>query len=269
MAPIGLGYLVEGDYVGDIRTFFCPTALGMPSDYIRRWDDWGTTESACTVRDVQQCGGFDHQTVTHGDWTAQKTWDEGTGNYPFTGLAVQGQYAYRNVPAHIAYWGLGSDQGSYSQVYMRWTKPAVLAEAGSPPFKTQKMLGDRAIVSDTFANQQLDLRQFWFDPNTTEKPGWGQYAHVEGYNVLYGDGNARWFGDSGGRILWPTQTTFFPYNDWICFASRNNNYIWQWRSIHKVSEGGYEKEEPCSMVEWNLFDRASGIDDDDKWMEED
>jgi prepilin-type processing-associated H-X9-DG protein len=35
-------------------------------------------------------------------------------------------------------------------------------------------------------------------------PGDGIFAHRQGYNVLYGDGSARWQGDPQGTLIWMT-----------------------------------------------------------------
>jgi len=85
MAPNGIGYLLHGNYIGDARIFYCPTAgdsmpadqlLGNPADANRdrefRW-------CASKLNDLKRAGGFDAHTMSHGDWdgcgptTAQMT----------------------------------------------------------------------------------------------------------------------------------------------------------------------------------------------------
>jgi len=78
---------------------------------------------------------------------------------------------------------------------IKYTKPLVRFEDGKPPFKTQRLLGSRALVSDTYSK--------WRDTETYE-PGYGQYHHREGYNLLYGDWSAKWYGDPQQRFMfWP------------------------------------------------------------------
>ena len=58
-----------------------------------------------------------------------------------------------------------------------------------------RSLGDLSVASDRFGR-----------PNCMEvkpsMPGDGLLAHRDGYNVLYGDFSARWFGDPQQRIAW-------------------------------------------------------------------
>ena len=74
MAPVGLGYLVTGNYVGDVRAFFCPSASGMPILNLWNWQ-WGYTiwgyepHAADSPAAFQRAGGFDSHTLTHGEWT--------------------------------------------------------------------------------------------------------------------------------------------------------------------------------------------------------
>ena len=57
-------------------------------------------------------------------------------------------------------------------------------------------LGGRALIADSFSralNQKCELQ-----------PGNGHYGHREGYNVLYGDWHAKWYGDPNAQIMyWP------------------------------------------------------------------
>jgi len=90
--------------------------------------------------------------IAYGDWSWITAWGEDAGtNRQARGLAVQCDYHYRNTPCAIArgwYPGIPTDQ-PHTKVYLGYTKPGVVAEVGCPPFKTQKLLGMRALVSDT------------------------------------------------------------------------------------------------------------------------
>ena len=73
MAPVGLGYLVESGYVGDVRVFYCPSSGGnMIGPWA--WGAWGKTGTgmpvaAKSVSDIKTCaGGYDAKAVMYGDW---------------------------------------------------------------------------------------------------------------------------------------------------------------------------------------------------------
>ena len=75
---------------------------------------------------------------------------------------------------------------------------------GCPPFKTRKILGARAIVTDSFSNRVFkDASNYNRTAGDDDPvPGMGNHVHREGYNALYGDGSVRWLGDPQGEILW-------------------------------------------------------------------
>lgn len=256
MAPVGLGYLVEGGYVADARVFFCPSAREqMPPDYLRSAYDFRTAHAATKLSDLRRAGGFDHKALAYGDWQ----WLDFFGG-GFNGIAVQGTYHYRNTPlAIVRRGGSTTYQMPVGKCYMAYTKPAVRAEAGCPPFKTQKLLGGRALVSDTFTWHNLDRRATdgtWPDKPviSARRPGYAVYHHRDGYNVLYGDWSARWYADPAEEIMWPTWVK--DINDACNWRSRDNNYLFAWRSL----DGKHWKHDYCSHTTWNKFDMAVGID---------
>jgi len=281
MGPFGLGLLVEGNYLGDARTFYCPSAGGaMPVDQVR-WDDSGTPsrKAATGPQDLQRAGGFDHESIAHGDWTWLPQWDSGS----FPGLAVQCDYAYRNIPINVGGgWsdlvasgedlpttGIGSPPGAYAwmspnpvRFWIGYTKPLVKTAIGCPAFKTQKLLGGRSLVADTFSWHNPDQRYLrvedggndFYGTGYSMKPGYGIYAHRDGYNVLYGDWSAKWYGDPRKRILWPKYVAV--QNDEGAYRGRSNNYA---NIRYNLTRTG-NKHKSCSHVEWNVFDMANGID---------
>ena len=158
-------------------------------------------------------------------------------------------------------------------VIVGYTKPRVFAKPGTPPFKTQKILGSRAIVSDSFSLNFDDSDigyGGWRDPY----PGKGWYGHRDGYNVLYGDWSARWYGDPQQRLM------YWPY--WYTVANTASNTKWSrtsaqslavnclvdmfytdpvagWLEAPQVVGGG------CwagagSQSAWHMLDMAHGID---------
>jgi len=306
MGPVGLGFLIAEDYVPDARTFFCPTAAdSMPPDWfcnrlcydMARRDTWASwfgvlPGAATTLKQLQRAGGFDHAALAYGDWTKQETcWnanpDFGRANIGndgddcmYWGLMVQSNYNYRGTPCTIAWYGQCYSSNPYpwnpnvkrpydDTVYMLDTKPMNPAKAGTAAFRTQKFLGGRAIVSDSFS--WYNAPAYFIDPayggsgplpavegNKLEYPGYGQYAHREGYNVLYGDWSAKWYGESAGELTWPTWTPQgsvgrAAYNSW----SKNTIHR------HQTNDGLYGQNYPHGSQEpWHVLDVAKGIDVD-------
>jgi len=145
------------------------------------------------------------------------------------------------------------------------TKPATPISAGAPLFKSQKLLGDRAIISDSFSNglaskisdggTSLDVA------NWTQFPGMAAYAHRDGYNVLYGDWSAKWLGDPDQKIMWfnPKDSFYvygFGYRQWWLHLGFNNVYD------RTLPDGTGGTNFPCGPTVWHQFDVEHGIDVD-------
>jgi len=191
MAPNGLGYLVINGYMEDAKTLYCPTVGGtMPTQGVAGWylDEF---KRAGSIGELQRAGGTDGRTITHGDWSWLPLLGRAADNA--WGKGLQCDYNYRNTPNQLLNrWSQAVD---YDRI--PYTRPAVELIIG-PIFRTSKILGGRAIVSDTFSKGR---------GQKTTDPGYGIYAHREGYNVLYGDWHAQWYGDPQQRIIYWTQNT--------------------------------------------------------------
>ena len=270
MGPLGLGFLVEGKYVEDARIFFCPSAGGtMPPDF-SAGDYAGVSsfKAAVSLKDLQGAGGYDHKSIAYGDWATLPQWNSGATQWDisYPGLALQGNYHYRNVPMNAMYYaildyGLGYGTNDPVEFWLGYTKPKVKTAVGCPAFKTQKLLKGRAIVVDSFSWQNPDERYVRIEDGGTGanasnslKPGYGKYAHRDGYNVLYGDWSAKWYGDAQKDILWPlygggTSST-------AANRSRDNNFAGALFNLARTDSYHYLG----SMVEWNKFDMHKGID---------
>ena len=274
-APIGLGYLLASNYLGDARVFFCPSAGGnMPVDDVNSNadEDQGPGKAVASARDCQKLGGFDAQALMRGAWagfwgpaTASK-WDTQYSHWGYQsiwyGQVAQSNYNYRNVPlimVNPSYISakytldLATDLDS---AYHLYAKPDVLITAGEPPFKTQKILGGRALVTDSFSQEHHDP---WDDPGNEEpKAGMGWYAHRDGYNVLYGDWSVKWYGDPQQRITW-----WPPGGIWYGYNSKNLenlsfNGTYGVKQFIGVDYGWGSWGTPQTV--WNIFDVAHGID---------
>ena len=66
-APVGLGMLVVGGYLGDVKSFYCPSSEGMPSGIGSPYAPYGTSSSGSTTGRAapaglgawKTAGGFD------------------------------------------------------------------------------------------------------------------------------------------------------------------------------------------------------------------
>ena len=260
-APVGLGYLLDSGYMGDARTFFCPTAgdTMIPDCYS------GPTaadlltvpisrHAAYKLANLRTAGGFDARTMTHGKWT-WTSYEDTPGKW-LTGvsrshLVIQSNYNYRNLPVFL---------GSIGTVYAKntgWlstTKPFLEVEVGCASFKTQKQLGSRSLVSDSFS--QAD----GYGLSYAAIAGKGQHAHRDGYNVLYGDWSARWYGDPQLRILWFPQVLISGGDNAtnVYLASLQQVGVFRW--FENADGTGLNIDETCSGDIWHLFDTNNGID---------
>jgi len=138
------------------------------------------------------------------------------------------------------------------------------ATAGCPQFKTQRRLGSRAIVSDTFQKDQ-DLY------GTVPKPGDGLVGHKDGYNVLYGDYSTHWFGDQEQRIIyWDTSTGVSYGNSYPIgfqrpifveyYAGKGSFYAPRNVVGGAGGPGNSGYKETSSYAVWHQFDLAHELD---------
>lgn len=271
--PVNLGLLAYGGYQGDVRTFFCPsTGDGIVPDNANYYDpnrdvaapEGFAPKGVSYLSQIKTLGGFDARSIMRGNWTAIGSiaqWDSSA--YP-NGVAVQGTYNYRNAPCHAALdpayvfgthiWSgyINNPSPVYRYVDLGLTKPMVKAEIGCPAFKTQKILGGRAIVSDTFSK----LHKY---PSHGYYPGKAQYAHRDGYNVLLGDWSARWYGDPQQRIMWWGRESWWTdgaISAWM--TSPQVASLTRWIIPGKLPRHDWMGSQDI----WHLFDMDCGIDVD-------
>jgi len=285
LAPAGLGCLVEKDYLQDARALFCPTAAGsMPppllaSDPAGETPNGNVASAATGVGDLKRAaaqagnrqgwdGGVNARLIMYGDWS----WLGEYAPHVFRGRVVMSDYAYRGMPITI---GWGHDLPA--KVHLLGTKPAVTAEVGCPPFKTQKLIACRAVVADSFGRSFDELGK-----NNNTYPGNGFYGHEDGYNVLYADWHVRWWGDPQEILIWcPPASASAAKNvpDWaissICAGGTGSTVLSWWKRLRKDPQDGFDKVvlhdgatfktnlQPVSGAGvWHLFDEAVGIDMD-------
>ena len=307
VGPVGLGYLLVGAYVNDARTFYCPSAGGTLPGGAYSWtvpdvsnDGWPTYSGGATSpRQLQALGGFDAQSIMKGKWRTtynNQTIDTYNNNLrapsrPWrihTGQAVLCDYQYRGNPCstNFGYWTYNYGNGPapafdpeiHASSRIAFTKPWVRAHTGCPAFKTQKLLGARAIVIDTIAR---DFGYYWSvykgGAPTWSEPGFGHYVHRDGYNVLYGDCAAKWYGDPQQKFIWweGYQGSHSVFNaNYTCFAGTGGTGVFSYRPENPYYAGeGYASAgmrtghagTGDAAHAWHMFDVYAGIDvvDDD------
>ena len=275
MAPIGLGFLIEGGYVGDARTFFCPSVGGnMPADGSDGYVGATPSNTNAHARAITSVGdvrkgadGYDHKSIAYGEWNWQSAFAPGG----FYGRAIQCNYNYRGVPSVVKSPYVTYDK--IDRVFLGFTKPQALVYAGCPPFKTQKILGGRALVTDTFSKHLPDLYNTApGSEEVMEETGKAVYAHREGYNVLYGDWSAKWYGDPQQRMIWQIPNPIPPYcnRPYALVHSLQTNGIYNYDDLDgndpPLGVGGTgpyangHGDVYCSVDAWHVFDADAGID---------
>ena len=239
--PRGLGHLLVRNYLEDVRALWCPTAEGS-NDYetVPRTAQDGTANvkhigignGLASLAGFKKAGGYDGNVLRYGDWS-----HTAGGAQEFGGMTrVAIPYDYRNTTVFDGnMWRLPEA----NNVEMRWTRPRVMASVNCPPFKTVKLLAGRALINDSCA------RSVNFYDRTT--PGFGVNVHREGYNVLYGDAHAGWYGDPQQRLVYQP---LYSGNHWRC-APGWSDYMGT--NAHPGNIGAV-------FEPWHLFDMAVGID---------
>ncbi len=254
--PVGLGYLAWAGYMNDLNVFFCPSATNMPADQISDC----RCSAATSVAQLKHAaatggGGLDAKSVMYADWSWLGDW---TSNNYISARAIEGSYNYRLLPTYMCPENTYSNYNSptLSRIGILYTSPRQIIKHGEPVFKTQKQLGGRAIVNDSWG-------ACWSRyPTAVQTPGNGIYAHRDGYNTLYGDWSAKWYGDPQQKIMWwPIYGTTGDYRD--SYYGGYTNIV----SDDYCPDYGGEPRDPgtagkmCgSIAIWHQFDVSVGID---------
>ena len=259
--------------------------------------------AATSLLDLKVLGGFDKISLAAGNWNTfynqhPYTVDENGVHQPGFGWAVEGpnnstwttdlytqglhgaalsDYHYRNVASVIMRPQADPDGTDVAEeVYIAFTKPQIAVRAGDPPFRTQKLLGNRALVTDSFGktyNGGSVTPSYYAVPPGIDH-GMGVYAHREGYNVLYGDWSAKWYGDPQERIAWWQQIDASDRDPDTGIGSTNEDSGYM-MSFYGLQGNGFVEWNPIpgstatttsdwfpdtGVTVWNLFDTDHGVD---------
>ena len=218
VGPIGLGTVLAGGYLADAAVLYCPVAKKVP-----KIEGMGALTE---LKELTRIGGRDGRALMYGDYSWAESYSEGQSD-----RGVLSTYNYRNVPLAID----PSRKLDGTDFAVPDTQPVVKTQAGCPMFKTQRDLGGRALVSDSFDRPSSP---FW-------KEGFGKYVHKEGYNVLYGDHHAMWYGDPGRHLInLPTPPGF------EIDAAQGSD-------VSFVPVAPLQNQ---AFYSWHMFDMAGGID---------
>jgi len=266
LAPNGLGFLLFANYLSDARTLYCPSASGMPADALTNTNK---LKSRWRASDWQRAGGFDATTMLYGNWSVDSQTDQWDST---PSQMVQSSYHYRNVPMILM---RGWHVYQNDTFWITGTKPHVNVGLGAPLFRTQRVLGGRAIVADTFSKGGTHdaLGRRWSGTGAVEEldgaavalsqkiAGMGLKAHRTAYNVLYGDGHVALFGDPQERVIWHKQG----YNNVtrLSVYSMADNYFYgdaapDVTPFNKATN--HKHYQDSTVAVWHYLDVAGGVD---------
>ncbi len=289
LGPVGLGYLALGNYIGDVSVFYCPSAsAGMPTPGAQPNTSvaWNALRIAAhTIADLKTAtyGGMDALDIMRGNYnwlTAQGGYNAGTAPWGPLGCtcenAVLSNYAYRGAPwtpnpnPGPADWppSTGFTDGLVMRVpYVMPPLTLQGTDRMGPLFKTQRILGGRALVADAFGKNSAVF---------TNAPGPGYYAHRDGYNVLYGDWSAKWWGDPEQTfIYWPglVGTSNAPANEMLTSIQNGGDTnvvtdaVWWFDEAGTTNGAGWNPINGSggmngngAVIQWHTLDVAAGID---------
>ena len=251
--PVGVGWVLALNYMPDANVVFCPSAKRLP-DFSR----FGA--GGLYWRDkFKALGGMDGRALTHGDYSdsdVRGTEKNGDSNDTDASWLVRGQYNYRCAMTQNNY--VSVNAWGFNEVWtIPGTRPAVQAYGASPQFRTPKLLGARALLCDTF-------EKGYAVGGLVRDRGAGLWHHKDGYNVLYGDYHAAWYGDPMHRISsWPTDSTY--PGTWTkaivdaggtapehCMGSNDGAL--------ETARTGLFTNISASFIVWHMMDEAAGVD---------
>ena len=293
-APVGLGYLAAG-YMDDLKAFYCPSwsvrydTMNLTSGYYDMYYNSGIGYGVInTINAVRALGGLTSKFLTNGDYrTAMDSLSSGSSYLGGTTVGMDSTYSYRNFnfvePEENQKPATPTQKAT--QIPVHWTRPFVYTTTGACPFKTEKILGQRAIAADTFYRTCRDGRVAGVTNPSQIRAGFGQYHHREGYNVLYGDGHSGWFGDPEQTILWwvhgpwtdgtditPAQANasgYGPYTASSCRAGPpgSTRMFSTYTAKSGMTYTGWEAATSGRMSVYHLFDNVAGVDTGTKPMQ--
>lgn len=284
MAPMGIGELASSGYIADMRVYYCPSSDGMPRS-MNRQSHWPS--GGYRVGHWPEAGGFEASNLLYGDWQSQNHHRTSGGSPSFSAMAVESHYAYRNIPWAMQGGGHYDHDLTFGRTLLG-TAPRVQIQQGRPLFRTQRVLGSRAIVTDAFdkghgrgwdalGQDKYAIANGQAVEVSMVLAGMGIKGHMEGYNVLYGDGRVAWYADPQQQLIWHTEGCSYGSGT----ASTPNGRYWgagqnhlaanYWRWMRQERRRGFNWRDGTDTTDdldfrhsnlaiWHRMDNAAGID---------
>jgi len=248
-APVKVGLLIEGGYIGSYKILYCPSAAGMKApEAVNCSPD---LQDSLDIKKFVAGGGKE---VFLADYaTSPPTAKNGA-------FTLRSHYNYRgNI---LGFHTSGADRGGNTEtaeIYLPGTKPFEKCWFGAQALPTQKAMGARAVMCDSF-EKKMDVD--YTNAAATKKAGEdsaGMQAHRDGYNVLYGDGHVAWYGDPQQTISYmnPAQTTAGTDNAPMAGGGvLDDTYVGTSHSgtVTDKLDGGW--------LVWHIMDGSNNIDKD-------
>ncbi|HRU06457.1 MAG TPA: type II secretion system protein [Candidatus Brocadiia bacterium] len=262
MGPVNLGLLLTGGQLTDVRSLYCGSSDNMLSDA----SVVSTDAPAYRLAHWQGAGGWGAGTLHYGKWSDLK---------PVSGASVYSLWAFASYSYRNAATSFYNGWHVYQEPAVPRVKPVTRVTTNGPTFKTARQLGARALASDTFskgtgadAYGRRIASAADADPVGSRIAGYGLTGHKDGYNVLYGDGSGRWFGDPQQSIIWHRQgylTNNVLVSQWAtgayagCLLSHNFLYS-IYNGLFTPVAGGLDVFGASPYDVWHSFDVAGGAD---------
>ena len=262
MAPVNMGYLLECGYLKDWSLFYCPSGQGMhtsapPGGY----GSWSGIQNGADVR--KGVDSNEAKALFHGNYSFA-SWGKSTATWGFRQL-VAGQYNYRGVI-------YGSYQsGTYNSTttsYIGGTKPMVTGRYCAQIFATQRQLGARVLVCDSFEKDHVTAAHTAAQKASYARDSAGAQCHKDGYNALYGDNHAEWYGDPQQRIIWWEEKFYGGHMAGPAHPGTNKD--WCARSYPNIGPSAqlshYRRINGAWLI-WHTMDVSAGVDVDADYRE--
>ena len=252
MVPVKMGVAVNGGYLADYRALYCPSGTGMTSPTLYN-GSVSVVPISPTLQALNEvaayCRGGGGKDLFYTNFSGASS-DYGTNGGSQT---IRSQYNYRPNVLASKY---ACDGANYRvEVELSGTRPTAKCYNSRQLFPNQRSLGARALLCDTFEKSfQADVDEADAVFGKESRVAAGNQCHKDGYNVLYGDGHAAWYGDPQQRIVW------WRCNDYSYHVRMDSPHMYgRW-----VYRGGTYNANRLlgSWLIWHMMDNAAGVDTD-------
>ena len=255
MAPVGLGSLLTSGYIGDARLYFCPSSAGMePTGTTWTVPYWNGYSVADDLDDLKKAPAASTRaaslTATGNGSTSSPT---PTAAAPRCGRSSATTRIASSPPACLTILTHGARRCASIT-----PNPTAMSAPANRCSKRRSNWPAGAICTDTWGRNSYDTVA---DPR---KPGEGIYAHREGYNALYGDWHAAWYGDPQQKLMWWPMSNSGGADTTTMGRSLSCNTLSDCEEDPAANAVGADNAfvEEGPILAWHLFDVNAGMDVD-------